>query len=85
MTVILKVKNKEKKRKVTTCLNVDEHFQPPETQSLLLHLKFQTQCGLWIMELGLLIFQHSRGGTLELRLLFPASNYLLGPRAVEIQ
>ena len=72
-------------QKEANCLNVNDHFQPPETEIFRLHLKFQTQCGFWGMELGLPIFLYSRGETLELRLLFPASNYLPGSRALETQ
>lgn len=32
-------------KKETSCLNVNDHFQPPETETLRLHVKFQTQCG----------------------------------------
>lgn len=72
-------------KKETSCLNVNDHFQPPETEIFQLHLILQIQCGLWGMELGLLIFLYGRGETLELRLLFPASNYLPHPRALETQ
>lgn len=36
-------------------------------------------------EIGLLIFLHSGGESLKLRLIFLAPNYLPGPRAVEMQ
>lgn len=72
-------------KKETPRLNVNDHFQPLETEIFQLHLIFQIQCGLWGMELGLPIFLYGRGETLELRLLFPASNYLPRPRALETQ